>query len=207
MPLTRDDLEVRYKMFDHFALDDQRNYYKATLLKNRMATLEVNRLRAFLAFMTGFASAAAALIVALDGGTRSAFAQAVIALLAVAAIVLPAFAALFSTLADLYQWDRLITIYDAALENLEVADAESPDDTIKDDVTYRAALTAYAEGTLSVMNDESAQWGQSIRTPAQLEKFLVDAKRRAEEVSGGSQTDESSEPPPPLPKPGSGGVG
>ena len=86
-----------------------------------------------------------------------------------------------------------------------MADAQSPDDTITDDVTYRAALTAYAEGTLSVMNDESAQWGQSIRTPAQLEKYLEDAKRRAEEVSQIPESDDTSTASPS--KPNSGGVG
>jgi hypothetical protein len=40
------------------------------------------------------------------------------------------------------------------------------------------------------MNDESAQWGQSIRTPAQIEKYIEDAKRRAETQSGQSTTTE-----------------
>lgn len=201
MPLNRADLKVRYEMFDQFALDDQRNYYKATLGKYRLAASQVNRLRAALAFLTGFASAAAALIV--QSKAQSGFLLGLTSIFAILAIILPAFGALFSTLADLYQWDRLITIYDAALENIEVADAQSPDDSISDDVTYRAALTAYTEGTLSVMSDESSQWGQAIRTPAQLEKYLADAKKRAEEVSKISDSDNSSS----TSTPGSGGVG
>jgi hypothetical protein len=85
-------------------------------------------------------------------------------------------------LADLYQWDRLVTVYSAALENIEVADARSPDPEM-DDLSYRAALNAYMDGTLSVMRDESAQWGQLIRTPAQIEKFLQDQVAKAEAAS------------------------
>src|SRR5262245_39135251 len=62
-------------------------------------------------------------------------------LLLVIAVVAPALGAAFTTLADLYQWDRLITVYDVALENLEVADAQSPVSSM-DDLVYRAALRA-----------------------------------------------------------------
>lgn len=189
MPLKREDLEVRYKMFDRFALEDQRNYYKVISQRYRLANSQVNRFRALLAFLTGFSAAGASLLVQAGSSV-----EWLIALFTIFAIVLPAFGALFSMLADLYQWDRLITIYDAASENIEVADAQSPDDGITDEVTYRAALMAYAEGTLSVMSDETAQWGQAIRTPAQLEKYLDDAKRHTERVAkmASSKPDEGS---------------
>src|SRR5690606_16460215 len=86
-------------------------------------------------------------------------------------IAMPALGAFFNTIADLYQWDRLITIYDAALENIEVADARSPVPQM-DDLHYRASLRAFTEGTLLVMSDETAQWGQSIRVPPQLDEFI-----------------------------------
>jgi hypothetical protein len=199
MPMLRQDLEARYQLFQQFALDDQRNYYRAITKKYRLAASQVNRLRALLAFLTGLSAAAAALIVqyafvpgaicygGADNTTLSFPAQCglyqqLTGLFTILSIALPAFGAAFSTLADLYQWDRLITIYDAALQNIEVADAQSPDETIPDDVTYRAAFLAYAEGTLSVMSDETAQWGQAIRTPAQLEKYLETARERVETV-------------------------
>jgi hypothetical protein len=103
----------------------------------------------------------------------------VVPLLLVVAVVAPALGAAFTTLADLYQWDRLITVYDVALENLEVADAQSPLSAM-DDVVYRAALRAYTEGTLSVMRDETAQWGQLIKTPETLEQFIAQEEARAE---------------------------
>jgi hypothetical protein len=99
--------------------------------------------------------------------------------LLVVAVVAPALGGAFTTLADLYQWDRLITIYDTAVENLEVADAQSPMDIMKEDIDYRAALRAYAEGTLNVMRDETAQWGQLIKTPAALEKFIAEEQAKA----------------------------
>jgi hypothetical protein len=106
-----------------------------------------------------------------------------VSLLTIIAVVAPALGAAGTTLADLYQWDRMTSIYDAALENIEVADAQSPLDDM-DDLTYRAALRAMIEGTLTVMSDETAQWGQSVRTPAQLEKFVEEERERAERTAG-----------------------
>jgi hypothetical protein len=106
----------------------------------------------------------------------------VVPLLLVVAVVAPALGAAFTTLADLYQWDRLITVYDVALENLEVADAQSPV-TSMDDLVYRAALRAYTEGTLSVMRDETAQWGQLIKTPESLDAFVAQEASKAQAAS------------------------
>jgi hypothetical protein len=139
--------------------------------------------------------------------------------LTVLAIIAPVIGAGFTTLADLYQWDRLVTIYDAALENITVADAQSPLDEM-DDITYRAALRAYAEGTLSVMRDETAQWGQLIKTPPQLDEFLDEERVKAAKVNGSAddlvpgreavppRTPRTPPPPPPdtpLTPDGSGG--
>lgn len=197
MPLSRKDLELRYYIFDKFALDDQRNYYNSVRQRHRRAANQVNRLRALLAVLTGVAAAAAALLVATSFGTGGACheatvgqlpdwcirTQVVINILTVLAIILPAFAAMFNTLADLYQWNRLIAIYKEASENIELADAQFSNDVQPDEARYRAALMAYAEGTLSVMSDETAQWGQSIRTPPQLEQFLRTAERRADQAA------------------------
>jgi hypothetical protein len=92
--------------------------------------------------------------------------------LLIVAVVAPAMGGAFSTLSDLYQWDRLINVYDSALENLEVADAASPLEEMEPEV-YGQSLRAYVAGTLSVMRDETAQWGQLIRTPSQLQQFMT----------------------------------
>lgn len=105
-------------------------------------------------------------------------------LLLIVAVMAPAIGAAFTTLGDLYQWDRLTDIYDAAAENLEVADAQSPLPEMEDDV-YWASLLAYAEGTLSVMRDETAQWGQLIKTPEQLQKYVDAALERGVPNNGG----------------------
>jgi hypothetical protein len=96
---------------------------------------------------------------------------------------MPVLGQIFNTLADLYQWDRMITIYDSALENIEVADAQSPLPDM-DDVVYAASVRAFTEGTLAVMSDETAQWGQSIRTPPQLERFVAEQRERAQRSGG-----------------------
>jgi hypothetical protein len=195
-------LEAQYQLFEYFALKDQRDYYRYKVKQNRLAAAQVNRIRAFFAFLAGMASALVGLIVATSFTSGPMCATATptpengctalnwfVSGLLIVAVIAPAIGAAFTTLADLYQWDRLITIYDSALENIEVADALSPDAQMEQD-DYELALRAYAQGTLSVMNDESAQWGQLIRTPQPLEKFIEEAKQK------------TSQPPPTPPDDG-----
>lgn len=194
MPLSRQDLETRYEIFQQFALEDQRNYYKSTVRRYRNAAGQVNFIRALLALLTGVASALATYFIsanptcaATDAPPECGGLIALTSTLAILSIILPALAALFGTLADLYQWDRLTKIYAEAVLNIELADAQSPEIEITDDVRYRAAYLAYTEGTLSVMNDESSQWGQAIRTPAQIEEYLAKAQARAQQVNAQHQ--------------------
>lgn len=104
--------------------------------------------------------------------------QGVVNILMILAVVTPAIGGAFTTLASLYQWDRTVNIYEGALENLEVADSQSPLDDM-DDLTYKAALRAYVENTLRVMAEETAQWGQAVRTPPQLEAFIEEERQKA----------------------------
>lgn len=207
--LDREYMEALHKVFQHFALEDQRSYYKRTIKKHREAARQVNKLRALFSFITGMASALVGFIV-LGWLSQGSFAnggicytlttpevviaaeqnqwteldvarlnlycdsiRSIVNFLLITAIVAPAVGAAFTTLADLYQWDKLLTIYEVAVENIEVADALSPNPKIpeEEDTTYRAALRAFAEGTLQVMRDETAQWGQLVRTPEQLQKY------------------------------------
>ncbi|HLY26365.1 MAG TPA: hypothetical protein VKQ72_08495, partial [Aggregatilineales bacterium] len=98
------------------------------------------------------------------------------------AVVAPALGGAFGTLADLFQWDRLITIYKTAEENVIVAEALAPDIAMPDG-EYWAALQAFTEGTLTVMRDETAQWGQLIRDPEQIRNFIEQARKRTADVS------------------------
>ncbi len=204
MPETnRKHLEAVYKVFQEFALEDQRLYYQKTVAKNRKASTQVNRLRAFFALLTGLTSALGGLLVATNdracfsitnlsvittqaapspaptpGGPTDIQAAAncggttlAVGILLITAVIAPVAGAAFSSLADLYQWDRLINIYESALENIQVADAKSPLSRMNDTL-YLASLKAYTTGTLSVMRDETAQWGQLIKTPEQLQSFI-----------------------------------
>ncbi len=190
--LTRKQTEALYELFDQFALDDQRNYYRSAVSTYRDSATSVNRFRAAFSFLTGFASALAGLLVltalpgngqCAPGNTNCTVITILVFILLVIAIVAPVIGGAFGSLADLYQWDRLVTVYSNALENIEVADAASPDPAM-DDLKYRASLNAYASGTLQVMRDESAQWGQLIRTPPQIEEFLAKEAEKARRVSG-----------------------
>jgi len=171
-----------YEIFHEFALEDQQSYYARKMNDNRAAARTVNFWRAFFSFMAGVASALMALIVGVSGvdctvGVVS-FTCVGLGTLAIVSVVAPAIGAAFTTLGDLYQWDRTSAIYEVAIENLKVADAESPDEG-EDDAAYRAALVAYTMGTLQVMKDETAQWGTLIRTPQQLENFVNSAVDQA----------------------------
>jgi len=206
--MNREDLKARYELFEKFALEDQRSYYQRTIAKHKKAAQQVNVIRASVALSTAICAALVGLISAFYfSGAQplcelpltdesSAFCSGIYIftfILIVLAIGLPALGGFFNSLADLYQWDRLIAIYDSAVENIEVADARSPDDEM-DDLNYRASLRAFAEGTLQVMSDETAQWGQSIRTPPALEKFVDDEIELATRFGGNAnqkpQTDD-----------------
>ena len=55
--LTRQDFEARYKIFDKFALADQRSYYTNKTELFRAARGQVNFIRALMGLLTGFATA------------------------------------------------------------------------------------------------------------------------------------------------------
>lgn len=208
-PLPRDDMKARYELFDRFALSDQRNYYKRTIDKYSKSAKQVNLIRALMALITAVSSALAGLLIATNftaGGTCHPdmlarlgetpqvcyTLQLGISFLVILSIAMPAFGGFFTSLADLYQWDRLISIYDSAVENIEVADSRSPDDEM-DDLDYRASLRAFVEGTLQVMSDETAQWGQSIRTPRAIEEFVQEEREKAARHGGDADANRTSE--------------
>lgn len=206
------DLALRYELFKRFALEDQRAYYYSKSRSYRDAARQVNIIRALLALLTGLASACAILVVTLDpqcavtgigasiaqvagaadeqasapiadaaAQTGGCGASGILIGLLIVAVVAPALAGAFSTLSDLYQWNRLINVYDSAAENLEVADAASPMMEMEVD-EYTQSLRAYVAGTLAVMRDETAQWGQLIRTPSQLQQFMTNQIAQASNV-------------------------
>lgn len=182
-PIERKRAEMLHSLFNEFSLADQRSYYAQQVQRNRTAATQVNRIRATFALFTGLASAMAGLIVLLhdstcpisDGGASvnpdCTWVLVGVNVLLLIAVVAPAIGGAFGTLADLFQWDRLVKIYEVALENLEVADAKSPLDEMPD-ARYAISLKAYSEGVLAVMRDETAQWGQVIRTPESIERFI-----------------------------------
>ncbi|MBL8152928.1 MAG: hypothetical protein JNM70_01990 [Anaerolineae bacterium] len=203
---NRADLETRYQMFNHFMLNDQRNYYNKTLDRHRTAAQQVNRWRAICALNTGLFAALAGLFVQVffinnavcvaptpeNAGACTGL-GVLVTILVILSVVMPALGAFFSSLADLYQWDRMITIYDSAVENIEFADAQSPMAEM-DDAVYRQSINAFVEGTLLVMSDETAQWGQSIRTPPQVADFVAKMREKASQIGGDADTPKPGTP-------------
>lgn len=199
--LTRKQMEALNIIFDKFALGDQRSYYRSIVDSYRKAAAQINFMRALSSLLAGLSAALAGLIVQSSYVTGSCTVGDPTSVcnttdffmfgLMLLAVLSPAIGGALTTLADLYQWDRLITVYDDALKNLALADARSPDPEM-DDLTYRASLAAFSEGTLNVMFDESGQWGQMIRTPKQIEDFLAAAQARV----GGIQIPDVGGPTP-----------
>ena len=203
---TRTGLEARYRLFDSFALQDQKNYYERSISRNRQSGGAVNRYRALFSFLAGLSAASAGLLAQMllvDSATCGVDAvnppgyctlvDAGSITLAIFAIVFPAVGTIFSTLSDLFQWDKLTGIYTTALNNLEVADAMSPSNLIPEDELdmYRASVNAFATGTINVMRDETSQWGQSVRTPKQVEEFVARQREKAEStLKGGGDEEE-----------------
>lgn len=190
---SREDFLTRYYVFDQFALNDQRNYYKLRKEEYRKASVQVNRFRAMFSALTGISAALAVFVLTVGGFTGNGVcsvnpipsecfgAQALASFLAVCSIVLPGIASFFSMLADLFQWDRFSDIYESASNNLERADAQLTDpEMIPDEVFFRAAYTAYVSGTLEVMSSETSQWGQVNNTVPSIEAF-IEAQRQKDE--------------------------
>jgi hypothetical protein len=186
MPIPdRKQMELQYFIFNSFMLQDQRSYYKSALERYDNAGAQVNRWRAIFSFLTGLASALAGLLVSSQNSPANPMTDStrlVVSLLLIVAVVAPALGGAFGTLADLFQWDRLMTIYKTAEENVIVAEALAPDSAMPDS-EYWAALQAFTEGTLTVMRDETAQWGQLIRDPEQIRNFIEQARKRAADVA------------------------
>jgi hypothetical protein len=200
-----------------FAFNDQHRYYEHRIQRNRTAGREVNRIRAFFAFLTGMSSALAGLIItsiqqpcaSASGLCNTAQSLApLLPLLPLISVIAPALGAGFTTLADLFQWDRTLALYKTALDNLEVADALSPvpDPTMTNE-RFLADMRSYAAGTLKVMRDESGQWGDLITTPRQLQNFVNNAMAASaasqstiaspeDEEPAATQQPETTDPPP-----------
>ncbi|MCU0476977.1 MAG: hypothetical protein MUC99_12885 [Anaerolineae bacterium] len=212
---SREDMLARYYLFDTFALDDQRKYYKLRKEEYRKASVQINRFRALFSGLTGISAAGAVLVLTVGGFTGNGICsdfdailpadqawclgmQGLASVLAILSIILPAVASFFSMLADLFQWDKF-----AEADNLEVADAQlSEPEIIADDTFFRAAYTAYVSGTLEVMSSETSQWGQVSQTVPSIEAF-IEAQRQKDERNrnrfnpNAQQGNGAGAPPPP----------
>src|SRR5574338_1565670 len=119
--LNKKQLRARYQMFDKFALHDQRQYYKNTVAGYEQAAVRVTQLRAFFALLTGVMSALVGLFVATrppecftrppNAAIHCPIDPSLITFGLVVAVVAPALGSAFTTIGDLYQWDRMNSLY------------------------------------------------------------------------------------------------
>lgn len=166
MKFSREEMIARYHLMNRYVLEDQRSYYNRAITKNEKSAKGVNFLRALFTLAAGIASLLAAFLA--DSPPELNW---LVSLLVIVAVVAPTMGSAFTTLADLYQWERLTAIYQTARKSLAIADALSPLEEMPDEI-YLASLDAFSESTLRVMKDESAQWGQVIKTPERLREYV-----------------------------------
>lgn len=184
MTMSRKDMEARYRIFDKFALDDQRKYYKRKTDDFRTSRKQVNSLRASMALATFIATTLITIFVpqafneACDVSGECTGLRFFVGVLAALSIIFPAIGGFFGALLSLYQWDKFVHIYESAAENLEIADAHLNDTEDVPNEYFTSAYLSYTEGTLEVMASETAQWGQTVKTPAQIEAFIERQRER-----------------------------
>jgi hypothetical protein len=192
---ARYNAEALNLLFSERAFEDQEEYYAQRTRRNNLAAKQVTSLRATLAFFAGLSSAAATLLftfkessgcprfveiqlgkVTPDPGC--AVLNALLVALPIFCIVFPALGAAFHTLSDLFQWERLGTVYGTAMANLKSAGAKAPLPRMSNSA-YDRLLEIYALNTLAVMRDEATQWGQLIKAPEATTSFIAGAEERA----------------------------
>lgn len=169
----RKRMEVLNAIFERFALEDQQNYYRKRIMRSRKAFRQVNTIRAGLAFMGGLASAVVGLLAALNNESVT-----LVTIFIAIAVLAPAAATAFASYASLFDYERMITIYEKALDNIYLADALSPLPDMSD-AEYYMYLQAFADATLDIMFEETAQFGNLVRSSQQIDDFLQKSRERA----------------------------
>lgn len=185
MAKDHEEIRARYHLFQATVLADQRSYYESAIKKNKRAAEGVNFVTALFTFIAGVTSAMVAVL-----GSQPNPDTDILSVLILISIIFPVIGASFSTLADLYQWKRLESIYDNSHRSLEEAIALTPDDEMPREV-FKNTFYKYTEGALQVMQDETAQWGQLIKPSETLESFVARSEEIANQQSGKSSTDKS----------------
>lgn len=174
----RHHMEILCDIFDKFALKDQESYYERAVTKNRRSAKEVKQLQAFFALLGGVASALIGLLEATDNSS-----DYTIIPLVVIAVVAPGIGATFGSLISLFQWDRLMTVYDSTYKSILVADAMSPRPNVEQDADYYTQMLAFVDSSLDIMQEETGQFGSLTRSSQQIEEFVKKSTARAEEVT------------------------
>jgi hypothetical protein len=67
------------------------------------------------------------------------------------------------------------------MNNVFLADALSPRDDMTDEEFYMY-LTAYSDAVLDIMHEETAQFGNMIRSSQQIQDFLDKSRQRAQSL-------------------------
>jgi len=171
---SREYVRALYLMFDRFVHQDQQTYYRIAINRYRAASNTTSQYRVLSTLLSALAFTLVGLLVAINPGQcitgtptgDCGLTQAVV----IAAILISGTAAglslLFTSMIETYQHARMIELYEHSSEEMQTANALSPDFEM-DDAAFLRSFTQAAEATLSVMEVETAQWGALSRDPEQ----------------------------------------
>lgn len=170
---NRERMKALNAIFENHALNDQISFYQKKSQRSRRAFYQSNTMRAIFAFLGGLASA---IVAALSNAPEE-----VVTAFVMVAIIAPALATAVATYSSVYDWERLAKIYRDALNNVYLADALSPREEMTDEEFYMY-LTAYTDAVLDIMHEETAQFGNMIRSSQQIQDFLDKSRQRAQSL-------------------------
>ncbi len=163
--------EAIYRLVWRGLYDDSRVYFRVTIDRYQRVLALCRRIIGLALLVTAVCAAAAVILFTTlaGGGCIDALLCGVIGAVArfliIAALTGGAVALLFLFIPLLYQWERLIAVFQASLLNLETIGAASPlnSQPIADDGEYRREVESFTEAVLRVLEEESAQYGQRAR--------------------------------------------
>jgi hypothetical protein len=181
--------EVLYDLFRKNYFDDQVDYYQKTRLRYERLSKFVDNRRLMASALTILFSALVSLTAGFLASRASCSPGAtptpdsictagewfVLALVVLTAI-LPGFGWLLSTLLELYQWTRFTELYESAQNNLQYVESSISPDPLMNDEEFVASVRDFANNSIKVLVDESAQWGQLNRTPLDINQRLVESR-------------------------------
>ncbi|MDZ4768305.1 MAG: SUMF1/EgtB/PvdO family nonheme iron enzyme [Chloroflexota bacterium] len=161
----RETDEALYAIINHHLLNDARIFFIYNIRRYQTVAVQCSLISATSLLVAGITVSLAGVLHVMNSVCDPNDLCSISPILLVISLTAAGIALLFFVMTLVYQFDRLISIFELSLENLEAADAISPLSNEPDDRAFRVELEQYTEAILRVLEDEAAQYGQPTRSP------------------------------------------